>query len=76
MIAWGNFLIVLLASIVGGCGVVLLFSLGLRLVDIESPRPRRILGVACFVACVLVVAFGIALVVPAFAPFLASVFGG
>jgi len=74
MIAWGNFLIVLLASIVGGCGVV--FSLGLRLVDIESPRPRRILGVACFVACVLVVAFGIALVVPAFAPFLASVFGG
>jgi hypothetical protein len=76
VIAWGNFLVVLLASIVGGCGIVLLFSVGLRLIDVESPRPRRVLGVVCFVACALVVAFGIALVIPSLAPFLSSVFGG
>ena len=74
MIAWGSFLVVLVASIVVGGGVVALFAVGLRLSDVESPRGRRVLGVACFVVCGLAAAFGVALVVPAFAPFLASLF--
>ena len=74
MIAWGSFLVVLVASIVGGCGVVVLFSLGLRLVDHDSRRQLRPLGILCFVVCGLVAALGVALVVPAFAPFLSSIF--
>ncbi len=72
MIEWGNFLLVLGGSIVGGCGVVLLFSLGLRFAGPETEGRLRILGVVCFVLCGLTIAAGVCLVIPAFAPFFAS----
>jgi hypothetical protein len=71
VIEWGNFLIVALGSLVGGCGVVLLFSLGLRFAGPETDGRRRGLGIACFVVCALLVALGVCLVVPYFAPFFA-----
>jgi hypothetical protein len=82
VIDWGSFLVVLAASILGGCGVVTLFALGLRFVDRGTdsdaeaavPRSRRALGIVFFVICGLLVAFGIILVIPALAPFLNSIF--
>ncbi|HEY4269957.1 MAG TPA: hypothetical protein VGM94_17375 [Galbitalea sp.] len=71
MIEWGNFLLVLVGSIVGGCGVVLLFSLGLRFAGPETDGRWRILGIACFVLCALLIAAGVCLIIPAFAPFFA-----
>ncbi|WP_349898351.1 hypothetical protein [Parafrigoribacterium soli] len=65
MIEWASFLIVLIVSVVGACGVVLLFSLGLRLVAAESGW-RRPLGVASFVACGLLILYGIYLIIPGF----------
>lgn len=65
MIEWGNFLIVLVVSIVGACGVVLLFSLGLRLVAADGGW-RRPIGVASFVACGLLILYGIYLIIPGF----------
>lgn len=65
MIEWENFLIVLIVSIVGGCGLVLLFSLGLRLVGAQGGW-RKPLGVASFVACGLLIAYGIYLIIPGF----------
>jgi hypothetical protein len=68
MIAWGSFLVVLVASIVAACAVVTLFSLGLRFAGPETPRHggRRALGIACFVLCGLVIAWGIYLIIPFF----------
>lgn len=63
MIEWGSFLVVLIVSIVGACGIVLLFSLGLRLVDAGGGW-RRPLGVASFVACALLILYGIYLIIP------------
>jgi hypothetical protein len=63
MIEWGNFLVVLLVSIVGACGIVLLFSLGLRLVDSERGWGKP-LGVVSFVACALLILYGIYLIIP------------
>lgn len=63
MIEWQNFLIVLVVSIVGGCGVVLLFSLGLRLVAADGGW-RRPLGATSFVACGLLILYGIYLIIP------------
>ncbi len=74
MIDWGSFVVVLAASILGGCGVVTLFALGLRFVDEDAPRFHRPIGIAFFVVCALLVAFGIILVIPALAPFLNSLF--
>jgi hypothetical protein len=71
MIEWGSFLVVALGSLAGGCGVVLLFSLGLRFAGPETDGTRRGLGIACFVLCGLVVALGVCLIVPFFAPFFA-----
>ncbi|HEX3678658.1 MAG TPA: hypothetical protein VHU90_02955 [Galbitalea sp.] len=71
MIEWGSFLVVTLGSLVGGCGVVLLFSLGLRFAGPEADGTRRGLGIVCFVVCGLLVALGVCLVVPFFAPFFA-----
>ena len=63
MIEWGSFLVVLVVSIVGACGIVLLFSVGLRLVDSEGGW-RKPLGVASFVACALLILYGIYLIIP------------
>jgi hypothetical protein len=65
MIAWGSFLVVLVASVVG---VVTLFSLGLRFAgpDTAGGRRRRALGVTCFVLCGALIAFGVYLVIPFF----------
>jgi hypothetical protein len=62
---WLAFLSVLVASIVGACGVVLLFALGLRLVGSDGGW-RRPVGVLAFVACGLLIVYGIYLVIPAF----------
>ncbi|MEO6944499.1 MAG: hypothetical protein ABI053_07295 [Lacisediminihabitans sp.] len=63
MIEWGSFLVVLVVSIIGACGIVLLFSLGLRLVGAEGGW-RRPLGIASFVACALLIMYGIYLIIP------------
>ena len=73
MIDWLSFLLVLAASIAGACGVVVLFALGLRFAGPETrPGPRRVVGVVFFVLCGLLIALGVALVLPQFAPFFAS----
>jgi len=63
MIEWGSFLIVLIVSVIGACSVVVLFSLGLRLVETEHGW-RRPLGIASFVVCGLLIIYGIGLIVP------------
>jgi hypothetical protein len=72
VIEWGSFLVVTLGSLVGGCLLVTLFSLGLRFAGPDTHGTRRGLGVALFVVCALVVAFGVCLVIPYFAPFFAK----
>jgi hypothetical protein len=72
MIEWGSFLVVALGSLVGGCGVVVLFSLGLRFAGPETDGGRRGLGIACFTVCALLVTLGVCLVIPFFAPFFAK----
>jgi hypothetical protein len=68
VIAWGSFLEVLIASLVGACGVVMLFSLGLRFAGPgTSPSIfRRVVGIVFFVLCGLLIAFGVYLVIPFF----------
>jgi hypothetical protein len=63
-IHWGDFLTVIVASLVAACLLVTLFSLGLRLGDGEQAW-RRPVSVAMFVLCGLLVVFGIILIVPA-----------
>ena len=65
MIEWDKFFVVLIVSVVGGCGLVLLFSLGLRLVDAQGGW-RKPLGIASFVACGLLILYGIYLIIPGF----------
>ena len=72
MIEWGSFLVVALGSLVGGCGVVALFSLGVRFAGPDTDGSRRGIGIACFVVCALVVTVGVCLVIPYFAPFFAK----
>jgi hypothetical protein len=66
MIEWGNFLLVLVASVVAACGVVVLFALGLRFAGPETTARTRALGVACFVMCGLLIAYGVYLIIPYF----------
>jgi len=69
MIDWSAFFVVLVATVVAASAVVTLYSLGLRLVDRSGDRPvawKRPLGIACFVACGLVVLYGVYLVIPYF----------
>ena len=69
MIDWAAFFVVLVATLVAASLVVTLYSLGLRLVDRAGDRPagwHRPLGIACFVACGLVVLYGVYLVIPYF----------
>jgi hypothetical protein len=72
VIDWFSFVIVVVGSLVGGCGVVLLFALGLRFAGPETDGHLRGVGVVCFVLCGLLVAVGVCLVVPALTPFFAS----
>jgi hypothetical protein len=72
MIEWGNFLIVVVAALVGGCGVVVLFALGLRFAGPETDGRLRAVGVVFFVLCGLLVALGVCLVIPALGPFFAT----
>ena len=65
MIDWPAFFIVLVATLVSGCLVVTLYSLGLRLVD-RATGWQRPLGIACFVTSGLVVLYGVYLVIPYF----------
>lgn len=64
IINWGDFVIVIVSSLVAAALLVTLFSLGLRLGDSEQ-RWRIVLGRAIFVLCGLLVVFGIVLIVPA-----------
>jgi hypothetical protein len=68
MIAWGSFLVVLVASIVAACGTIALFSLGLRFAGPETTGGKgiRALGILCFVLCGLLVAYGVYLIIPFF----------
>jgi hypothetical protein len=72
VIEWASFLVVALGSLVGGCGVVLLFSLGLRFAGPATDGSKRGLGIVCFTVCALLVALGVCLVIPYFAPFFAE----
>jgi hypothetical protein len=71
VIEWGNFLVVTIGALVGGCGVVLLFALGLRFAGPETDGSRRGLGIACFVVCALLAGLGVCLAIPYFAGFFA-----
>jgi hypothetical protein len=65
MIDWPAFVTVVVASLVAACGVVTVFSLALRLGDGEAAW-RRPVSYALYGVCVLIVALGIYLIVPAF----------
>ncbi|MCU1583566.1 MAG: hypothetical protein JWM49_122 [Microbacteriaceae bacterium] len=67
MVDWTAFLIVLVTSIVSGCLVVALFSLGLRLAA-ATGRWRRALSVASFAGCALAILYGVYLIIPALHP--------
>jgi hypothetical protein len=62
---WAAFVVVFLVTIVGSCGVVAVYSVGLRLVDHSQGWKRRA-GIACFVLCALAIAFAVYLIVPQF----------
>jgi len=64
-IDWLAFVTVVLASLVSACGVVILFSLALRLGDGEAPW-RRLVSIALYVVCGMIVLFGIYIIVPIF----------
>lgn len=64
-IDWLAFVTVVVVALVGACGIVTLFSLGLRVGDSEVTW-RRALSVALYVLCGAIVLFGIWLIVPFF----------
>lgn len=63
--AWIAFATVVIASLVSACGIVILFSLALRIGDSEVLL-RRAVAVALYVLCGALVLFGIYLIVPIF----------
>jgi hypothetical protein len=63
MIDWVSFLTVLVVSVVSASLIVLLFSIGLRLVAAEGGW-RRPMGVTAFVLCGLLILFGVYLIIP------------
>jgi hypothetical protein len=64
-IDWIAFVTVVVVALVGACGIVTLFSLGLRVGDSDLAW-RRVLAVALYVLCAGVALFGIWLIVPFF----------
>lgn len=63
-ILWGDFLLVVVASLVGACLLVTAYSVALRVRDGEEGW-RRPLSIGMFALCGLLVAAGIFLIVPA-----------
>jgi hypothetical protein len=62
-IDWAAFVVVVAVTLLGSCGLVVLYSLGLRLVD--SPKgPRHVAGISCFVLCGLAVLYAVYLIIP------------
>ncbi|MEO7146771.1 MAG: hypothetical protein ABIW81_05385 [Terrimesophilobacter sp.] len=75
MIAWAEFGIVAVASLVGACVLVTFASVGIRLVESRErtraarPAAGHLYGagaLAAFAVCAATVVFGIYLIVPAF----------
>ena len=75
MIAWGEFAIVAVASLIGACVLVTFASVGIRLVEsrerihTERTGARRLYGVGAlgaFAVCAAAIVFGIYLIIPAF----------
>lgn len=64
-IDWLSFVLVVVASLVSACGVVVLFSLALRWGDGEAAW-RRPVSVALYAVCGLIVLVGIYIIVPSF----------
>lgn len=64
-INWLAFVTVVVSSLVAACGVVILFSLALRLGVGESAW-RRVVSIALYVVCGAIVLLGIYLIVPFF----------
>jgi hypothetical protein len=64
-IDWLAFVTVVVVALVGACGIVALFSLGLRVGDSDVTW-RRVIAVALYVLCGAIVLFGIWLIVPFF----------
>lgn len=64
-IDWPAFVTVVVASLVAACGIVVVFSLALRLGDGRAPW-RRPVSYALYFVCGLIVLLGIYLIVPAF----------
>lgn len=64
-IDWLAFVTVVLASLISACGVVVVFSLALRLSDGEAPW-RRPVSIVLYLICGLIVLFGIYIIVPIF----------
>jgi hypothetical protein len=65
IVDWAAFFSVLVATLIAACGVVTVYSVGLRLLDSEV-RLRRVAGISCFVVCAAAVLFGVYLVIPLF----------
>ena len=64
-IDWIAFVTVVVVALVGACGIVTLFSLGLRVGDSDLTW-RRVLAVGLYVLCGAIALFGIWLIVPFF----------
>ena len=70
MIEWGSFAAVAAASLAAAAALVTLYATGLRLMawshtGASLPRTKRLAAVVCFVACAVLVIYGIYLIVPA-----------
>jgi hypothetical protein len=70
VIDWGSFAAVAIASLVAAAALVTLYSFGVRLMawshtGSSLTRTKRLGAITCFVACGVLVLYGIYLIVPA-----------
>jgi hypothetical protein len=70
MIEWGSFAAVAVASLVAASALVTLYAFGVRLLawshsGSSLTRTKRLGAMVCFVACGVLVLYGIYLIVPA-----------
>lgn len=81
VIDWGGFIIVAVVTLVGSGFVVCMYSLGVRFTAVSGDEETRFKRLTkwgswvCFGFCVLAVAAGIILIVPAFYSTAARLFG-